>query len=109
VAVSEKVVTLQTDMDKLVDGQPRGKELLKVLYQYPIIDARGVQKHLGVSLDTAITWLQKFEAMNVVREITGQKRGRTYRFDRYIDILDAGWTERKVAAETARGKATTVS
>jgi Fic family protein len=109
VAVSEKVIALQSDMDQLVNGQSRGKELLKLLYQYPIIDARGVQKHLGISLDTAITWLQKFEAINIVREITGQKRGRMYRFDRYIEILDAGWTERKVAAETARGKVKTAS
>jgi Fic family protein len=103
IAVSEKLVALQEESTKLVDGQTRGLELIKLLYQYPLIDARGVKKHLDVSLDTAIAWLRKFEELKIVREITGQKRGRVYRFDRYMDVLDAGWTERKNSA----GKAAT--
>lgn len=39
--------------------------------------------------------------MGIVRETTGQKRGRVYRFDRYIDVLDAGWTDRKNASGKA--------
>jgi hypothetical protein len=39
---------------------------------------------------TAIARLQRFEKLGIVREITGQKRGRVYRFDRYIDTLDTG-------------------
>lgn len=101
IAVSEKLVALQDEMAKRIEGQSRGLELIKLLYQYPLIDARGVKNHLGVSLDTAIAWLQKFEKMKIVREITGQKRGRIYRFDRYMDVLDAGWTERKNASEKA--------
>ena len=107
IAVSEKLISLQEEMSKLVDGQHRGQELMKLLYQYPIIDARGVKKHLDVSLDTAITWLQKFEEMKIVRETTGQKRGRVYRFDRYVDILDAGWTERKAAGGNRAQQAAT--
>lgn len=99
IVVSEKLVTLQADMDKLMEGQRRGPDLLKLLYEYPIVDARGVKRHLDVTLDTAIAWLQKFEEFGIVREITGQKRGRVYRFDRYIDTLDDGWTARRDAAK----------
>ena len=102
IAVSEKLESLQSEMDKLVAGQSRGSDLIRVLYQYPIISAGGVRKHLGVSLDTAISWLQKFEKLGIVRETTGQKRGRIYRFDRYVSILDAGWTDRKNAAKPRR-------
>jgi len=102
IVVSEKLVTLQADMDKLIEDQRRGPELIRLLYEYPIIDARGVKRHLDVTLDTAIAWLQKFEDLGIVREITGQKRGRVYRFDRYIDTLDDGWSERKAAAERNR-------
>lgn len=101
VAVSEKLESLSAEMEKLMEKEARGLELIKVLYQYPIIDARGVRKHLDVSLDTAITWLQKFEELGIVREITGRRRGRVYRFDRYLSILDAGWTERKIVADKA--------
>ncbi|MGH8746532.1 MAG: hypothetical protein ACREUK_08575 [Burkholderiales bacterium] len=37
-----------------------------------------------------------------MREITGQKRGRVYRFDRYMDTLDDGWSARKAAIEKNR-------
>jgi Fic family protein len=100
IAVSEKLASLQSEMDELVAAQARGSDLLMVLYQYPIISAGDARKHLGVSLDTAISWLQKFEKLEIVRETTGQRRGRIYRFDRYLSILDDGWTERKNAAET---------
>ena len=98
IAVSENLIGLQAEMDKLIEGDRRSGDLLRLLYQYPIVDARGVQKRLKVSLDTAISRLEKFKGKGIVREITGQKRGRVYRFDRYISILDAGWTERKAAA-----------
>lgn len=99
ISVSQHLEQLQTQMNELVSGRQRGKDLLKFLYQYPIINSRGVQKHLGVSLDTAIDWLQKFEQLGILRETTGQRRGRVYRFDRYIAILDASWTDRKNAAD----------
>lgn len=110
IGMSERLVVLQADMNKLLDGQRRGSELLQLLYEYPIVDARGVKRHLDVTLDTAIAWLQKFEELGIVREITGRKRGRVYRFDRYIDTLDDGWSERKAAADRNRkGVATTAA
>jgi Fic family protein len=102
IGVSEKLLGLQADMNKHVQGQRGGPELIDLLYEHPIIDARGVRKHLDVTLDTAIARLQKLEKLGIVREITGQKRGRVYRFDRYIDTLDDGWSERKAALERNR-------
>jgi len=101
-AVSERLVALQSGMNKLIEGQRSGHELLPLLYEYPIIDARGLKRHLDVTLDTAIAWLQKFEELGIVREITGQRRGRVYRFDRYIDTLDDGRSARKAAIERNR-------
>jgi Fic family protein len=98
-AVCEKLQALQREMDGLAADLPKGPELMNVLYQYPIITAAGVRRHVGGTLATAISRLRKFEALGIVREITGQKRNRVYRFDRYIEILDAGWSERKAAAE----------
>lgn len=102
VAMADKLIALQEELNGVVQDLPRAGTLLKVLYQYPIMTSAGVEKHLKVTRDTAIDWLQKFEELEIVREITGQKRNRVYRFDRYIAILDAGWTERKAAAEGER-------
>lgn len=90
VAVCEKLQVFQREMDGLAAGLPKGLELMNVLYQYPIITANGVRRHSGGTLATAISRLRRFEAAGIVREITGQKRNRVYRFDRYIEILDAG-------------------
>lgn len=102
VAVCEKLQVLQREMEKLTAGLPKGPELMSALYQYPIITAAGVRKHVGGTLATAISRLQKFQALGIVREITGQKRNRVYRFDRYINALDDGWSARKAAAERNR-------
>ena len=103
IGVSERLIALQSEMNDLIRDQRRGPELVRLLYEYPIIDARGVRKHLDVTLDTAIARLQKLEELKIVREITGRKRGRVYRFGRYIDTLDDGWSARKAAIEKSRG------
>lgn len=106
-AVCEKLQALQREMDGVAADVPKGRELMNVLYQYPIITATGVRRHMGSTLATAISRLQKFEALGIVREITGRKRNRVYRFDRYVEILDAGWSERKATAEKNRRGAAT--
>ena len=95
ISMSERLKGLQDESERLTSHLPRTAQLLKILYQFPIITSLGVEKKLGIARDTAIDWLQKFEKLKILRETTGQKRGRIYRFDRYIEILDAGWTDRK--------------
>jgi Fic family protein len=102
VAVCEKLQVLQREMDARAADAPKGLELMNVLYQYPVITAGGLRQHLGGTLATAISRLRRFEALGIVRETTGQKRGRVYRFDRYVDTLDDGWSARKAATETNR-------
>lgn len=87
VGVSEKLVALQAEMEKLTVALRRGPELIRLLYEYPIVNARGIKRHLDVSLDTAIAWLQKFEKLGIVREITGQKRNRVYRYSPFLDLF----------------------
>ena len=97
VAVSENLERLHAEIEPRAKAESGGLELLRLLYRYPIIDARGLRKHLKMAPTTAIARLQRFEKLGIVREITGQKRGRVYRFDRYIDTLDDGWSARKSA------------
>ena len=95
IAISEQLIAMKGDMETRTSGIPNSEPLLNVLYEYPIINSRGLQAHLKVTLDTAIDRLERLERLGIVREVTGQRRGRVYRFDRYIEILDAGWTDRK--------------
>lgn len=95
ITISEQLIAMKGDMETRTSGIPNPERLLNVLYEYPIINSRGLQARLKVTLDTAIDRLERLERLGIVREVTGQRRGRVYRFDRYIEILDAGWTDRK--------------
>jgi len=43
-----------------------------------------IEKALSVTTPTANTLIREFERLGLLREITGQQRGRTYAFDRYL-------------------------
>ena len=109
VAMADKLIALQDEMQHATQDLPRAGALLKVLYQYPIITSAGAEKHLKVARDTAIDWLKRFEKLKIVRETTAQKRGRIYRFDRYIEILDDGWSARKTAAAKKIAESTPIT
>jgi Fic family protein len=62
--------------------------LLDELYRQPVVNAAWVERHLGVAPATANKVLERCEAAGVVRETTGKRRGRLYRYDEYVDLFD---------------------
>jgi Fic family protein len=63
----------------------------ETLFAHPIITTQGVRKHTGLAFDTARQALEALASSGIVKEITGQRRGRTYVFERYIKILRDSW------------------
>jgi hypothetical protein len=53
-----------------------------------LVNAAWVEKSVGVSQPTANAILSRFEASGVLREITGQRRNRVYRYDAYLRFFD---------------------
>ncbi len=58
------------------------------LFERPIIDARAAEQKLGVTFATANTCLNNLVTAGLIRETTGKKRGRIFRFDAYLDLFD---------------------
>lgn len=64
----------------------------ETLFAHPIMTTQGVRKYTGLAFDTARQALEALASSGIVKEITGQRRGRTYVFERYIKILRDLWT-----------------
>ena len=66
---------------------PLAKRLLTYLYTHPIVSAMDVEKQLHVSAPTAQVLIRELVKVNILRELTGQQRGRLYAFDRYLNLF----------------------
>ena len=62
--------------------------LLDSLYGQPLVNASWVAEHIGVTPTTSNKMLDRFSDVGVLREITGKKRYRVYRYDSYLNIFE---------------------
>jgi Fic family protein len=63
-------------------------QLLDVLFNQPIANMGRLAEHTGLSLATVSRALDALEQLNIVKELTGQKRNRIYAYQAYVDILN---------------------
>lgn len=62
----------------------------KALSERPIASPMWIQKKTKLSATTVNTCLREMEKINIVKEITGNKRNRLYSYGKYIRIMDSG-------------------
>lgn len=81
----------EQDRQRLVDagGQKNELALLDRLYKQPIVDSGWVERELNVAKATANKLLARMEVAGILRETTGFKRNRLYRYDEYVDVFEA--------------------
>lgn len=65
-----------------------GLLLLSHLFERPLVNVNLVASMLGVAFPTANRLVLGFEEIGLLREITGQKRSRVYRYEPYLDLFD---------------------
>jgi Fic family protein len=63
--------------------------LLDVLFRQPLVNSNWVQQHLDVTSPTANKALERLCELGILREVTGNKRNRTYRYDAYVDLFES--------------------
>jgi len=64
-----------------------GLRLLDLLFQRPIVDVNLVKQNLEVTFVTAGRLVDQFRAMRLLKETTGQKRNRRYRYEPYLALF----------------------
>ncbi len=89
--VFSKILEMRTALEKetlrLGKRAPNAQRFLSMLYEAPIVSAVDVGRELKVKHPTANALIGNFVEMNILREITGQQRGRLYAFDRYLNLF----------------------
>ena len=89
--VFRQVLVLRTEVEQAVLALGRraasAQALLNLLYRKPVVSAADVEIALSISTPTANTLIRDFERMGMLKEITGQLRGRSYSFEPYLSLF----------------------
>jgi Fic family protein len=91
IATFDGILQLQKEMDERVRtlGHRAGNasRVIHALYRRPLIDARRVSEVTELSMPSSYRLIADLERLEILREITGARRGRLYQFDRYLDLF----------------------
>ncbi|MGD8561312.1 MAG: helix-turn-helix domain-containing protein [Desulfarculaceae bacterium] len=96
--ISLQAQELEFSHQELVDTWVRAprhpQRLLALLVRRPVLDVPSVAEQLEVTQRTAGLLLQKLKDLGLVKEITGQSRGRRFAYIPLLEILQPGWDRR---------------
>jgi Fic family protein len=62
---------------------------LDFMFGHPLSDIQTAQKHLGIAYNTAANAIARLERAGLVKESTGGKRNRVFRFAAYLDLFES--------------------
>lgn len=83
----------QTIAEKL-EGNAFGPPLLDMLFEQPLVTVRTAEQRLKCSYVTASKLLDKFVGLGLLKETTGHRRNRRYRYEPYLALFEsAGMVE----------------
>lgn len=74
-------------VNELGKGAANGLRLLETLYRRPIFTVNAVAELLGLSTQAANTLTDRLLRLGLLKEITGNKRNRVFRYDPYIALF----------------------
>ena len=87
----EKIRSLRQDCEdkvyKFGRVAPIGSQLLSHLYSRPIVDVKEVMEVCDITHQTANSIVKRFIGAEILEEITGYNRNRTFAFKAYLDIF----------------------
>lgn len=87
----DHILKLQKEVDeklqKLGSRANNGKKIMNHMYQHPLMDAQKAQKVTGQSMPSIYKLISELEQMEILKELTGAKRGKKYWFPEYINLF----------------------
>lgn len=86
-----KIMKLQKEVDTKIQGlgarTANAQAVVNQLYLRPLTHVQKVADITGLSLPSAYKLISELEAVGILKEITGAKRGKQYWFDDYIKLF----------------------
>ncbi len=88
-ATARSILALREEHRELVQEQTglNGVRLLDFLFDRPLVNVNLVRDSLNVSFATANNLISEFEQARLLREVTGGRRRRIFRYDSYLALL----------------------
>jgi Fic family protein len=65
-----------------------GLRLLSMLFGQPLVNVKRVSERLSVTFPTANRLVARFEDLGLLREVTGQRRSRLFRYEAYLALFE---------------------
>lgn len=91
IATFDNILKLQKQVDSqlqtLGSRTANAQKVLHYLYQHPIVDAAKVGQIAEISPASAYKLIADLERFEILKEITGGKRGKMYVFDAYLNLF----------------------
>ncbi|MCC5788836.1 MAG: Fic family protein [Opitutales bacterium] len=79
--------------EKLGRAAGNGHRILERLYQRPVLNVLEIERLLGITYAAANSLVSRLTALGILREITGQRRHRVFRYTFYLDLFGEGSNE----------------
>jgi len=87
----DKILKLQKEVDNKLQifgsRVNNAQKIIQYLYQRPLIDAQKAKKITDLSPPSVYKLLGELEGQNIIKEITGGRRGKVYLFEKYIKLF----------------------
>jgi Fic family protein len=87
---ARRILRMREDHRDLIlarGGGAKALRLLDHLFRQPYVSMNGVAERLEISFPTASRMVENLEQDLILREVTGQQRGRIYVYQPYIDLF----------------------
>jgi Fic family protein len=87
---AERIFEMREQHRSLVmnDLGRNGLRLLAAVFQRPVVNVKYVADQLDVTFPTANRLVGAFEDLGLLREVTGQRRSRLFRYEPYLKLFD---------------------
>jgi len=66
---------------------PNAQKVLNYLYKKPVLNTAAIGRVTGLSAASAYKLAKDMEKLGIFKEITGAQRGKSYRFDEYLNLF----------------------
>ena len=86
--------------DNLGWAAGNGHRVLEYLYEHPIVSVNDVQAVTGTTYRPANTLVGNLVELGILREVTGRKRNRRYRYDDYVRLFEDEAADQMGVAQT---------
>jgi len=87
----DKTLQLQREVDEKIQSLGRraanAQKVVHYLYQRPVINVAIVARVAEISSTPAYKLIADLERLEIIKEMTGAKRGRTYLFTSYVNLF----------------------